>query len=80
MEKAKKRRTNYRDDDLLKAVGENIRLVRKSKGFTIESFANQIGVDYSQINRMELGKVNVTISMLSRIANELGVPLAKLLP
>jgi transcriptional regulator with XRE-family HTH domain len=73
--------TNYRDEDLLKAIGEKkIRLVRKSKGFTQEGFANFIEVDYSQINRMELGKVNVTVSMLSRIAIALEVPMQSLLP
>lgn len=80
MKKARKRRTNYRDDDLLKVVGEKIRAARKAKGFTQEGFANQMGVDYSQINRMELGKVNFTISMLSRIASELDVSLNKFLP
>jgi transcriptional regulator with XRE-family HTH domain len=80
MKRVKKGRTNYRDDDLLKAIGEKIRLVRKSKGYTQEGFANFIEVDYSQVNRMELGKVNVTVSMLSRIAIALEVPMQNLLP
>jgi transcriptional regulator with XRE-family HTH domain len=73
-------RTNYRDDELLRAIGMKIRDVRVSKNYTQESFANSIGVDYSQINRMELGKVNFTVSTLSRIASELGVSISKLIP
>jgi transcriptional regulator with XRE-family HTH domain len=80
MAKAKRARTNYRDDDLLKEIGEKLRVIRKSKGFTQEGLANDMDIDYSQINRMELGKVNFTISMLSKIANHLDIPLEELLP
>ncbi len=35
--------------------------------------------DYSQINRMELGKVNFSISYLKLIAEKLEVPVTELL-
>jgi transcriptional regulator with XRE-family HTH domain len=38
-----------------------------------EDLANEIEVDYSQINRMELGKVNFSISHLYRVARALKI-------
>jgi len=78
--KKKPKRRNYRDEELIKQVGANLRKARLERDITIENLANEIGVDYSQINRMELGKVNFTISNLYRIAAVLKTDPKKLLP
>ena len=64
----------------MKAIGEKIREIRNQKNVSIEELANDCGVDYSQVNRMELGKVNFSISYLSKIASALGVDPKELLP
>jgi len=64
----------------MKQVGEKIREIRSSRNVSIEALANECGVDYSQVNRMELGKVNFSISYLNKIATALGVDPKELLP
>ena len=64
----------------MKQVGEKIREVRGRRNVSIEALANDCGVDYSQVNRMELGKVNFSISYLNKIAAALGVDPKELLP
>ena len=54
-------------------VGSRIREIRLDKGISQEALANTCEVDYSQVNRMELGKVNFSISYLSKIAEALNV-------
>ena len=63
----------------MKQVGERIREIRTIKKITQEDLANECGIDYSQVNRMELGKVNFSISYLFLIADALKVHPAKLL-
>ena len=70
----------YKDDNLLAEIGNKIRTSRNTKGFSIEYLANESEVDYSQLSRMELGKVNFSISILFKIANNLGINAKDLLP
>jgi len=80
MVKKKVTKQYYKDPELLIRIGENIRKERLVKGLSIEMLANEIGIDYSQLNRMELGKVNFSISYLYRIAKDLKIDAKKLLP
>lgn len=64
----------------MKQIGDKIRETRNQKNVSIEELANDCGVDYSQVNRMELGKVNFSISYLNKIASALGVEPKELLP
>jgi transcriptional regulator with XRE-family HTH domain len=71
----------YRDDAFLKAIGEKVRELRLVKGMTQMDLAFKcLDKDYSQINRVELGKVNFSVSYLSLIAEALGVTPHDLLP
>ena len=72
-------RKYYKDEAFLIAVGSRIRAVRESKQISTEQLAVDCEVDYSQINRMELGKVNFSISYLFRIAKALDVDPSELL-
>ena len=76
----KQRRQYYKDEALLIHIGVRIREIRIAKQISQEDLANECEVDYSQINRMELGKVNFSISNLSRIAKALNVDPKELLP
>ncbi len=71
----------YRQDDFLKKVGEKVRAVRLERGLTQTDLAFKCNdKDYSQINRLELGKVNFSVSYLFLIASALDVTPADLLP
>ena len=76
----KQKRNYYKDEVLLKYIGGRIREIRISKNISQEDLASDCEVDYSQINRMELGKVNFSISNLFRIAKALDVDPKELLP
>lgn len=79
--KKKIRKPYYRNDDFLLKIGSRIRALRLEKGFTQMDLAFKCNdKDYSQINRVELGKVNFTVSYLSLIAEALGVTPMELLP
>ena len=76
--KQKGKRSQYIDVEALSQVGTKIREIRILKQISQETLANDCGMDYSQINRMELGKVNFSISNLFRIARALQVDPAEL--
>ena len=63
----------YRDKAVIKKLGEKIRKTRLSKKISQEDLAYSCGLEYSQINRIELGKVNTSVSHLFLIAKELKV-------
>jgi transcriptional regulator with XRE-family HTH domain len=73
-------RKYYIDQPFVDAVGNKIREIRLSKNISQETLANGCDMDYSQVNRMELGKANFSISHLKRIALALGVDPGRLLP
>lgn len=77
----KRERKKYQRDDLfLKNIGIRIRQIRLEKGMSQENLAFECEyADYSQINRIELGKVNFSISYLKLIAEKLEVPVTELL-
>ena len=71
----------YRDDNFLKEIGCKVRELRLAKGLTQMDLAFKCNdKDYSQINRVELGKVNFSVSYLSLIAKALEVTPNDLLP
>ena len=70
----------YRDDDFLLKLGQKIRNLRTQKGLTQVELAFKCNdIDYSQINRIELGKVNFSVSFLSLLADALEVEISDLL-
>lgn len=80
MKKATKR-IYYRDDTFLQKIGEKVRELRTAQGMTQMDLAFKChDKDYSQINRVELGKVNFSVSYLSLISDALGVSPQELLP
>lgn len=56
-----------------KKVGTKIREIRTNKGLSIEKVANQAGIDYTQLSRIELGKINTSVYQVYIISNSLSV-------
>ena len=56
-------------------LGDNIRRLRKTKGWSQRELADQVSSTSSYINRVETGKVNPSIGVLERIAKALGCSL-----
>ena len=59
--------------ELKKQVGKAIKDLRKGRGYTMQSFADLLGVDRVSVTRYESGKKNLSTSTLERIASALGV-------
>ncbi len=53
--------------ELLIKFGSNLRKLRQEKGFTQEQLANELGVEVSQISRIERGIINTSVILLHRI-------------
>ena len=69
----KAKRSYYRDERALLSIGHKIREIRRTKKISQENLANDCELDQSQITRMELGKVDFSISNLYRVAEALHV-------
>ena len=61
------------------SVGERIQKVRKEKGITQEELAEKIGVKRAAISKYESGSIELTVSMLDKIAAALGTDLNSIL-
>ncbi len=62
-----------------KAFGENLRRLRKEKGFSQEFLANGAEIPISQIGRIERGEVNTSISTILALSIALEVEPKELL-
>ncbi|WP_430399921.1 helix-turn-helix domain-containing protein [Flavobacterium sp.] len=58
---------------ILKEFGANLRKLRLKKGFTQESLANELGVEISQISRIERGVINTSVTTMYAISKILEV-------
>ncbi|WP_396172740.1 helix-turn-helix domain-containing protein [Flavobacterium sp.] len=72
---AVRKTANY---SFIKAFGKNLRNIRLEKKVSMQNLAYSINIEYSQISRIELGKINTTISTAYEIAKALEVPLQDL--
>jgi DNA-binding XRE family transcriptional regulator len=69
---------NISRDKLVLQIGQKIREHRTEKNQTIEKLAFEAGLDYSQLSRIERGKINTSIYHLYLISNALDVPVTTL--
>lgn len=67
-----------KDNDYLKALGANLRLIRKSKSITMEELANEAEIEYRQLGRIERGEINTSVLSLLKLSECLGVDIADL--
>ncbi len=61
---------------ILSLIGSNIRAVRKVKKHTISELANNAGISAKYLQGVEVGKRNISITNLNKIANVLEIPLS----
>ena len=60
-------------------VGQRIRLYRKTKNLTIETFAGMIHKSKATVSKYENGDISIDIETLFTIAQALGVPVNQLI-
>lgn len=64
---------------LLLKIGKRVRNLRTDRGWSQEELADRSGVNRSYMSRVELGKSDVSLSVLHKIARTLGISLSELL-
>jgi len=65
---------NFKRNDLyLKAFGSNLRKLRTQAGSSMVALALEADIEYSQIAKIELGKINTTISTVWLLAKALNI-------
>ncbi len=62
-------------EEVSKRIGDRLREIRQSKGLSIEKVANGANIDYTQLSRIELGKINTSIYQVYCISRSLDVPI-----
>jgi len=60
-------------------LGRNIKRVRKEKGLIQADIAKAVGVSSPYLSNIENGKVNPTLTTLSKLAKALGISIEKLI-
>ena len=69
----------YSEEEYLKILGENLKKFREIKGFTQSELASDLGIEISQISRIERCIINTSIYNLYRISKILDIELELLL-
>jgi len=64
---------------LCKIVGNNIKRVRLSKGYTQEKLAERMRVTWSYVSKIECGVLNLSLGKILEIAEHLEVDVQELL-
>ena len=59
--------------ELTRAVGENLKRIRKSKKLSMERLAAEAGVSRSMLGQIERGEANPSVAILGKIAQALKV-------
>ena len=65
--------------ELTRAVGENIKRIRKSKKLSMERLAAESGVSRSMLGQIERGEATPSVAILGKLAKVLKVPAETLL-
>jgi|688.fasta_scaffold44168_7 transcriptional regulator with XRE-family HTH domain len=60
-------------------VGSRIRSIRQSKGLTIEQLAFETGVEYTQLSRIERGRINTSVFQLYMISKALSINFSEII-
>ena len=59
--------------EILIQFGNNLRNARVEKGYSQEKLANEIGVEISQISRIERGVINTSVTTIFHISRALNI-------
>jgi transcriptional regulator with XRE-family HTH domain len=66
-------------EDILYGFAKNLTRLREERGWSIRELANQANLEYSQVQRIEKGKVNFAYTTLIALADGLGITPSALL-
>ena len=66
-------------NEVANIVGSKIRSIRQSKGLTIEQLAFEIGIEYTQLSRIERGRINTSIFQLFLISKALNISFSEII-
>lgn len=69
---------NLKNKKLITAFGKRVRKLRQERKLSMRHLADLADVDYTQIAKIETGKINTTISTVAAIASALDVSIAEL--
>ena len=72
------RTSQFREKQLETAIGRQVRLLRKKKGWTIAQLAAEMTVSEGMVSKIENGQVSPSLSMLQLLADTLSAPLTTL--
>lgn len=61
------------EGELQRAVGQNLRALRRERGLSQEEFAHVLGVHRTFMGGVERGERNLTLQTVERLADRLGV-------
>ncbi len=70
---------NQDKKSVLISFGGKLRQLRLAKSYTQEQLANELGVEISQISRIERGEINTSVITLYAIFKVLNVDISELL-
>ena len=56
-------------------IGQRISELRQEKGFSLKELSDMVGIDFSNLSKIERGKYNVGIDILYKICKALEVEL-----
>ena len=62
-----------RHSEFIAALGKSIRNIRKQKGLSQQKLADLCDLELSQINRIELGRINTSVSQVATICEALNI-------
>ncbi len=62
-----------------KIIGNKVRQLRLQKNLTLEILAIEANMEYKQLSRIELGKINTTVFQIIKIAKALEVTAAEII-
>jgi transcriptional regulator with XRE-family HTH domain len=66
-------------NEISQIVGAKIRKIRITQGLSIQNLAYEIGIEYTQLSRIERGKINTSIFQLFLISRALEVNFADII-
>ncbi len=64
---------NAAEEGPLRRFGSAVRVERKARGFSQESFADHVGLDRSYMGGVERGERNIALANIMRIVTGLGI-------
>ncbi|WP_346318259.1 helix-turn-helix transcriptional regulator [Chitinophaga sp. YIM B06452] len=67
------------ESEILSIFGDNLRHIRREKGYSQRELSSRCNVDNADISRMEKGDINITLRTAGQLADALDVRVIDLL-